>query len=85
MHTEIRAIVACLFVLAVAACGGNRGAGSDDQVVQQNVEAYQRALIARRVTGGSVAGVFRGGDTVAYSIVNSGLAGDAPISSKATP
>jgi CubicO group peptidase (beta-lactamase class C family) len=80
MHTEIRAIVASLFVLTVAACSGNRGAGPGDQVVQQNIEAYQRALIARGVTGGSVAGVFRGGDTVAYSMVNSGVAGDAPIS-----
>ena len=48
--------------------------------MKQIVAAYQRALITRGVTGGSVAGVFKGGDTVAYSIVNSGLAGDMPIS-----
>jgi len=80
MHTRLRAIVASLVALTVTACAGNRGAGPGDQVVQQNIEAYQRALVARGVTGGSVAGVFRGGDTVAYSIVNSGLAGDAQIS-----
>ncbi len=73
-------MVASLFVLTVIACAGNRSAGSGDPDVQQNIEAYQRALIARGVTGGSVAGVFRGGDTIAYSILNSGLASDTPIS-----
>lgn len=46
-----------------------------------SIEAYQQALIAGGVTGSSVAGVFRGSDTLAYSIVNSGLAGDTPITS----
>ncbi len=80
MYTEIRAIVTSLLVLTVISCAGNGSDGPGNQLVQQNIEAYQHALIARGVTGGSVAGVFRGKDTLAYSIVNSGLAGDMPIS-----
>ena len=80
MRSDIRAIAGSLFLLIVTACGGSGGTESGDQVVQQDVEAYQRALITRGVTGGSVAGVFRGGDTVAFSILHSGLSGDTPIS-----
>jgi CubicO group peptidase (beta-lactamase class C family) len=80
MQIEIRVIFTSLVVLSLISCAANRSAERGNQAVQQNVEAYQRALIARGVTGGSVAGVFRGRDTVAYSIVNSGLAGDTPIS-----
>lgn len=53
---------------------------SGSKIVKQIFAAYQRALITRGVTGGSVAGVFKGGDTVAHSIVDSGLGGDMPIS-----
>ncbi len=67
-------------MLAVIACSRNREAGPANQAVQKSIEAYQRALIARGVTGGSVAGVFRGADAVAHSIVNSGIPGDRPIS-----
>lgn len=80
MQTASRSVVASLLVLTALACAGNRSAAPGDREVQQNIEAYQRALIARGVTGGSVAGVFRGGIPLAYSIVNSGLAGDTPIS-----
>jgi CubicO group peptidase (beta-lactamase class C family) len=79
MRFDIRAIAWSLCLLISTACGGNGGTESGDQVVQQNVEAYQSALIRRGVTAGSVAGVFRGRDTVAYAIVNSGLTGDTPI------
>lgn len=72
MHAKIRAIVISLMMLTLAACG--------DQAIQQNIAAYQSALIAKGVTGGSIAGVFRGGETLAYSVVNSGLAGDTSIS-----
>ena len=80
MHTKVRAIVASLVMLTVIACNANRSDVPDNRVLQQNIEAYQRALIAKGVTGGSVAGVFRGGETLAYSIVNSNLPGDTPIS-----
>ena len=80
MNPKIRAIFTSLLVLTFIACGGNGSSGSGNQHVQKNIEAYQRALITSGVTGGSVAGVFSGEDTLAYSIVNSGLAGDMPIS-----
>lgn len=80
MRIEVRAIVASIGALAIVACVGNRSSGTADQNVQRNIEAYQHALIARGVTGGSVAGVFRGGHTLAYSLVNSELAGDTAIS-----
>ena len=75
-----RAIVASLLMCSVIACAGNRSAVHGDRILQQSIETYQRSLISRGVTGGSVAGVFRGDQTLAYSIVNSGLAGDTPIS-----
>lgn len=75
----VLAIVASLLMSTVIACGENRSDVRGNRVVQQNIEAYQHALIAKGITGGSVAGVFRGGETLAYSIVNSGLAGDTPI------
>ena len=80
MRSTVRAIGSSLLMLAVIACSRNREAGPANQAVQKNIEAYQRALIARGVTGGSVAGVFRGADTVAHSIVNSGIPGDRAIS-----
>ena len=80
MRTQVRTMVSCVVVLGLISCAGNRSTGPQNQAVQENIEAYQRSLIARGVTGGSAAGVFRGGDTVAFSIVNSGLAGDSAIS-----
>ncbi len=80
MAPHLRIIFFGLAVLGLAACGDAPSADRRNPTVQANVEAYQRALIARGVTGGSVAGVFMGPDTVAFSIVNSGLAGDTPIS-----
>ncbi len=82
MPTYVRTIVSSLALVGLASCAGRPGPATDErnQAVQRNVEAYQRALIARGVTAGSVAGVFRGSDTVAMSIVNSGLVGDTPIS-----
>lgn len=50
--------------------------------MQQAIETYQRALIARGVTGGSVAGVYRGSEPIAHSVVNSGLPGDTAITAK---
>jgi CubicO group peptidase (beta-lactamase class C family) len=47
--------------------------------LERSVEGYQRALIAHGVTGSNVAGVFRGEQTLAYSIANSGLEGDTAI------
>jgi len=57
-----------------------RIAEPSNPAIQRNIEEYQRALIARGVTGGSVAGIFTSEDTYAYSVVNSGLSGDTPIS-----
>lgn len=75
-----RVPAALLALLSVVGCAARpeQPATAD---LKQNVEAYQRALIAAGVTGSSVAGVFRGTDTLVYSIVNSGLAGDTPITS----
>ena len=80
MQTEVRAIVTSLLMLTIIACAANRGPLTGNRVLQQNIEEYQRALIAKGVTGGSVAGVFSGDETLAYSIVNSGLSGDTPVS-----
>ena len=79
MRYAIRLFVVSLLLHGVTACMGNRSGGTGYPEVQRNIEAYQHALIARGVTGGSIAGVFRGGDAIAYSIVNSGLAGDTAI------
>jgi len=80
MHMKVRTIVSSVLILTLVACAGSRSRLPNDQGMQKNIEAYQRALIAKGVTGGSVAGVFRGGETLAYSIVNSGLPGDTPVS-----
>lgn len=80
MGCRTKTIVSCVIVLAQVSCASGRSAGPDTQEVQRRVEAFQHALIARGVTGGSVAGVFRGADTVAFAVVNSGIAGDTPIS-----
>jgi CubicO group peptidase (beta-lactamase class C family) len=82
MHTgssRVRTVAASILAFTILSCGGHRIELRGARAVQQNVETYQRALIARGVTGGSVAGVFRGEETLAYSIVNSGRAGDTPI------
>ncbi len=57
MQTEVRAIVTSLLMLTIIACAANRGPLTGNRVLQQNIEEYQRALIAKGVTGGSVAGV----------------------------
>lgn len=80
MKTQSRTIVSFLAVLGLISCAGNSSIDQPNQAVLQSVEAYQRALIARGVAAGSVVGVFKGPDTVAFSLVNSGLTGDTPIS-----
>lgn len=79
MQFQVPTIASCLVVLGLLSLPGTPRTDHRNQAVQRSVEAYQRALIARDVTGGSVAGVFKGPDTVAFSIVNSGLVGDMPI------
>ncbi len=80
MRRTSRTLIGPLIALAAVACAERGGPGAEREAMQRNVEAYQRALITGGVTAGSVAGVFRGRDTLAYAIVNSGLDGDTPIS-----
>ncbi|HBO15008.1 MAG TPA: hypothetical protein DD440_01610, partial [Porticoccaceae bacterium] len=47
-----------------------------NDVLHQHINAYQRALIRAGVTGSSIAGVFRGPETLALSSVASDLPGD---------
>lgn len=69
-------------IAALALCVSVFAADSRHAAVQQSIEAYQRALIARGVTGSSVAGVYRGSETIAHSVMNSGLPGDTAITAK---
>jgi CubicO group peptidase (beta-lactamase class C family) len=70
-----------LILLSLAGCAP-RSAPPTTENLSQSVRAYQQALIDGGVTGSSVAGVFRGTDTLVYSIVNSGLPGDTPITER---
>lgn len=79
MKTTIWVFALLLLMITIAACTENHGVINDKSSLQQNIEEYQRELIAQGVTGGSVAGVFRRGETLAYSIVNSDLPDDTPI------
>ena len=54
-------------------------AGND---LQDNVLAYQEALVAAGITGSSVAGVYSAENTLAFSIVNSSIEGDKSISNE---
>ena len=80
MKTLFRAVVISFLLLTIAGYAASRREPTDNRDVQQNIKEFQRVLISKGVTGGSVAGVFRGEETLAYSIVNSRLPGDTPIS-----
>ena len=48
--------------------------------LQNSVALYQKALVNSGITGSNVAGVFSADKTLAFSIVNSNIEGDKPIS-----
>ena len=47
--------------------------------LHDNIKSYQEALIRSGVTGSSIAGVFRGAETLAVSAVSSNLKGDKAV------
>ena len=48
--------------------------------LQNSIASYQKALVNSGITGSNVAGVFTADKTLAFSIVNSNIVGDKPIS-----
>ena len=51
----------------------------DDTKLYKSVRAYQKALVESKITGSSLAGVFRGADPLAISSISSKLSGDKEI------
>jgi len=82
MRMHIVRIAFVVFAGAVGVADTAPQNQQDAQALQRSVETYQRALIAHGVTGSNVAGVFRGDQTLAYSIANSGLEGDTAITAE---
>ena len=50
------------------------------EALEENVAAYQAALIRNGVTGSNIAGVFRGSKTLALSAATSDIGGDRAVS-----
>ena len=73
LNKKIFFFIAIIFMLPQHLAGNN---------LQENVLAYQEALVAAGITGSNVAGVYSAENTLAFSIVNSSIEGDKSISNE---